>query len=85
MGYQVAMDGPSPERSVGEHVATIAERTETETERLAAMLRTWCWPGEATDRRVPQAVEWLRRWGPSRGAAASLDCSCAAGRCAVCN
>lgn len=85
MGYVAAMDRPTPQHSVGEHVATIAGRTEPETDRLAEMLRAWCWPGEGTDQRVPGAVEWLRRWGPVRGSAEPLDCSCAHGRCAFCN
>jgi hypothetical protein len=79
------MDGPSPERSIGDLVAAIAGRTEPETERLASMLHAWCWPGQGTDQRVPGAIEWLRRWGPARGSAAPLDCSCAHGRCAFCN
>ncbi|MEA2215066.1 MAG: hypothetical protein QOK19_627 [Solirubrobacteraceae bacterium] len=79
------MDERSPEHAVGEHVATIAGRSEPDTERLASMLRAWCCPADATDRRVPAAVEWLRRWGPARGTAEPLDCSCASGRCAFCN
>jgi hypothetical protein len=79
------MDEPSRKRDVGTHVTTIAGRTVPQTEQLASMLRAWCWPGESSDRSVPGAVEWLRRWGPARSGAALLDCSCARGRCAVCN
>jgi hypothetical protein len=85
MGYSVVMDGPAREPSIASIVTTIAERSEPETERLAAMLRSWCWPGGAADRREPGALEWVRRWGPSRLTAEPLDCSCAGGRCAVCN
>jgi hypothetical protein len=75
----------SSEPPVGDIVAAIAGRTEPETQRLAAMLRSWCWPGGGNDRREPAAVEWLRRWGPSRQTETPLDCSCVRGRCFVCN
>jgi hypothetical protein len=79
------MDEPAREPSVGAIVAAVAARTEAETDRLASMLRTWCWPGGASDRHEPTALEWVRRWGPSRLTAQPLDCSCTRGRCAVCN
>ena len=37
------------------------------------------------DRTHPVALEWVRRWGPSRLFEVPLECSCAQGRCAVCN
>ncbi len=79
------MDGSSPEPSVPAIVEAIASRTPIEAERLATMLRTWCWPDDSTDRRVPGALEWVRRWGPNGQRAHSRDCSCAVGRCVVCN
>jgi hypothetical protein len=85
MGYQVVMDGSSPEPSVPAIVESIASRTAPETDRLATMLRAWCWPGGGSDRREPAALEWVRRWGPNPQSATPLDCSCAAGRCAFCN
>jgi hypothetical protein len=38
-----------------------------------------------SDRDVPIARDWLRRWLPLRAPLTPLVCSCAAGRCAVCN
>jgi hypothetical protein len=37
------------------------------------------------DRTLPAARDWVRRWGPSRTAAIVPDCSCAVGRCGLCN
>jgi hypothetical protein len=79
------MDGPAREPSVPAIVTSIASRTAAETQQLATMLSTWCWPGGRSDRSEPSALEWVRRWGPSRLTAEPLDCSCAAGHCAVCN
>jgi len=31
------------------------------------------------------AREWLRRWAPTRIELAPPDCSCASGRCPLCN
>ena len=39
----------------------------------------------ATDRSEPAALDWVRRWGPAPLGTALPDCSCAAGRCTVCN
>jgi hypothetical protein len=50
----------------------------------AAVLRS-PWLDGAEDRTVPAAREWLARWRPARAAVAVQACSCAAGRCAICN
>jgi hypothetical protein len=78
------MAGPDRNPSVAEIVAEIEGRTSRESDALASRLRARCWP-DSSDRRVPAAVEWVRRWGPNRQNAAPLDCSCAVGRCAFCN
>jgi hypothetical protein len=44
-----------------------------------------CWPGGADDRSEPGALNWLRRWRPVVLGAAPSACSCATGRCTVCN
>jgi hypothetical protein len=49
-----------------------------------AVLTMRCWPG-GPDRTVTAALEWLRRWGPRRTIAAPPVCTCAQGRCSVCN
>ena len=85
MGYlRTLMAGPERQPSVPEIVAEIEGRTARESDALASRLRARCWP-DSSDRSVPMAVEWVRRWGPSRSFAETLECSCVAGRCAVCN
>jgi hypothetical protein len=37
------------------------------------------------DRIEPAALRWLRRWRPERAAVSLPVCSCAVGRCAICN
>lgn len=48
-------------------------------------LATTCWPGGTADRTEPIALEWVRRWRPARAAVALPECTCASGRCAICN
>jgi len=46
---------------------------------------TTCWPGGTADRAEPVARGWLRHWRPATANLALPACSCAGGRCAVCN
>ena len=78
------MAAPDRNPSVPEIVAEIEGRTAHEAEAFSSSLRAHCWP-EASDSIVPMAVEWVRRWGPARSFASSLECSCLVGHCAVCN
>jgi hypothetical protein len=66
-----------PERS-------IRPLTAAETRRFTAELNDRCWPG-GSDRTVPAALDWLRRWGPGGARPLPLACGCAHGRCDVCN
>jgi hypothetical protein len=71
---------------VAAHIAAVAKRSATETDRLVGALVRRTWPGTAADRRDPAAASWLRRWRPARtGGALPLACGCHAGACAVCN
>jgi hypothetical protein len=79
------MDTPARKPSVAAMVADIAARDPREGERLTRMLERSAWPGGHADRTEPAALEWVRRWGPGRLTGELLDCSCAAGRCLVCN
>jgi hypothetical protein len=55
-------------------------------DRLLVRLMSPCWPGGPADRTQPRAaLEWIRRWGPSRPQPVVLDCTCHAGRCRLCN
>jgi hypothetical protein len=68
-----------------ELIESIAHRPDSAADRLATVLLHRAWPGGSADRTEPAAREWVRRWGPARMAPAGPSCSCAAGRCAVCN
>ena len=67
------------------HISSISARGESETDRLVSAMFGRCWPGGPDDRADRGALEWVRRWGPRRVAPLSYPCSCAAGRCRVCN
>ncbi|MDQ3936818.1 MAG: hypothetical protein M3340_19545 [Actinomycetota bacterium] len=67
------------------HVNALGLRSPSEAMALLESLHARCWPGGADDRLDRVAVEWVRRWAPSTLAAARVTCSCADGRCAVCN
>jgi hypothetical protein len=66
-------------------IRALAGRSESETDRFARTLLRRSWPGDASDRREPGAIDWLRRWGPGGPAPVTPACSCRAGRCALCN
>jgi len=64
----------------------IAEREETGGRAgLADSLHRWCWPGGGEDRTEPVARGWVRRWGPNLLDEIVVDCTCAHGRCSLCN
>jgi hypothetical protein len=68
-----------------DHIESIARRGDRDEQRLTTALLHRAWPGGSADRSEPVALEWLRRWGPARMVDGALTCSCATGRCAVCN
>ena len=76
---------PMQEDRIRQHIESAAARPERETRRLIARIVTNCWPGGSEDRTEPGALDWVRRWGPSRAGSALPACSCAAGNCSVCN
>jgi hypothetical protein len=70
------------QRLVARVVAAITDRTDAQGAALAAALAArWSPP----DRDDPVAREWLRRWTPTPAHVPVPPCSCAAGRCLVCN
>ena len=78
-------DQPRP-AFVAALVEAIDTRTANQTDWIVRTLMRDAWPGGHADRRDPMAAEWVRRWGPAQMKRAHLDdCSCAHGRCAVCN
>ena len=70
------------QRLVARVVEAISERTEAQGTALAtALAARWSPP----DRLDPAALHWLRRWSPRPAHFPPPVCSCAAGRCLVCN
>lgn len=70
---------------IAAHIESISSRTDPETRHLIAAILRPCWPGDSGDRSEPGALEWVRRWGPRRAGPVASACSCAVGRCRVCN
>jgi len=66
-------------------VDSICSRTDFEADRLASRLMRRHWPGGGFDRTHPAALDWIRRWGPVGPPHALPGCSCAKGRCGLCN
>ena len=69
-------------RLVARIVTVLSERTPAQSDLLASTLAArW----SASDRHEPAAHEWLRRWTPKPAHFVAPACTCAAGRCLVCN
>ena len=74
-----------PHDLVARNLRAISGRSASDTRRSTSALVARCWPGGGMDSAEPEAREWLRRWAPARMGQPTLTCSCAAGRCALCN
>jgi hypothetical protein len=70
---------------IRDHITRLAQRDEQAGRELTARVAGHCWPGGPADRTEPAALRWLRHWRPGRALAPIPVCSCANGRCAVCN
>jgi hypothetical protein len=72
----------SDQRLVARLVTVLEERTPAQGDLLAATLAArW----STSDRHIPDAHEWLQRWRPKPATFVSPECTCAAGRCLICN
>jgi hypothetical protein len=70
------------QRLVARLVTVLGERTQAQGDLLAATLADrW----SASDRLEPEAHEWLQHWTPKAATFVAPACTCAAGRCLVCN
>jgi hypothetical protein len=79
-------DQPRSPALVAALVEAIDSRAHHETDWVIRALVCEAWPAGHSDRRDPTAAEWVRRWGPARiKRPYGADCSCALGRCLVCN
>ena len=76
---------PMHEDFIREQIASGAARDPGAARCVIARLAVACWPGGSADRAEPGALDWVRRWHPASAGTGLPVCSCAAGRCAVCN
>ncbi len=67
------------------HIKALTACSADDTVRLTSSIVRGCWPGGGQDRTQPAALSWVRRWRPERLGATLVACSCADGRCVVCN
>lgn len=79
------MDESQPELiwTLAPHIRAAA-RPDAETTRLLEHLATVAWPGGPADHTDPVARGWLRFAGPGRPVTTPA-CTCASGRCRICN
>jgi hypothetical protein len=78
------MDG-APHDILAALVDSVRTRSPGEAAALRVALTRHWWPGGMADRSEPAALPWVRQWGAALSAPLMRACSCAAGRCAVCN
>jgi hypothetical protein len=71
--------------NIGSLIEALAARKVGESAQLALRFGRQCWPGGPADRTTQVARTWVRKWGPRGVVPPAPSCSCAAGRCAVCN
>jgi len=79
------MEAHSGDPAIAAHIESVSSRAQPDTVRLLAAMLCFCWPGGIGDRSEPAALEWVRRWGPRRAGPVLPVCSCAVGRCRLCN
>jgi hypothetical protein len=83
MGYHVV--SPMHDDFIREHIKATSARGDQHARTVIARLAVACWPGGTADRTEPGALAWVRSWRPATSAGRLPVCSCAAGRCTVCN
>jgi hypothetical protein len=79
------MDENRDREAIVSLIESLTARNAGESTQLELRIRRHCWPGGPADRTAPAALEWVRRWGPRGVVPPAPNCSCADGRCAVCN
>lgn len=79
------MDASSGDREIVELIESASGAAKSGATVLASSLLSRCWPGGTSDRTETSALAWVRQWGPRAAGATPPACSCAQGRCAVCN
>jgi hypothetical protein len=81
----VLEETPMHDDLIRQHIAQVAKRDDASRQRLIARIAERCWPGGTGDRVEPVALHWLRHWRPAQSVAPLPVCTCASGRCGVCN
>jgi hypothetical protein len=67
------------------HIDSASRIRGYQARELTSRIVATCWPGGSEDRIDRGALDWRAFSHLDRGGAALPACSCAAGRCAVCN
>lgn len=68
-----------------QHIESVAGRKKSAPCGVTSRAVAFCWPGGSEDRTDRAALEWFRRWRPERAGIVLPACSCATGRCQLCN
>ena len=68
-----------------QHIESVAGRKKSAPCGVTSRALAFCWPGGSEDRIDRAALEWFRRWRPERAGIVLPECSCATGRCLLCN
>jgi hypothetical protein len=80
------MDASRGHREIIEHIKSVSARAQSHAAAPASIVALGrCWPGGTADRTEPSALAWVRGWGPRAAGVARPACTCAEGRCRVCN
>jgi hypothetical protein len=79
------MEAHPADPAIAAHIESVSSRAQPDTDRLLAAMLCFCWPGGIGDRSEPGALEWVRSWGPRCSGPIAPVCSCAVGRCRLCN
>jgi hypothetical protein len=79
------MERPPEYQPIVAHISSVRTRSSVHTTALTAALVRRCWPGGVADRSEPTALPWVERWGSANLTPAPRPCTCADGRCLVCN
>jgi hypothetical protein len=79
------VDEPPREIAIAAHVEAIATQTHRSGTHLAYALARRSWPSGSADRLDHVGVAWVKRRGLVQTPVAPIECTCATGRCLVCN
>jgi hypothetical protein len=70
---------------IRDHIRRAARRGTPVGQGISVRIIEACWPGGPADRTEPVALLWVSRWRPLASGTSLPACTCATGRCLVCN